>query len=138
MSKEKLSVKEWADEDKPREKMLAKGIKALSSAELIAIASSKETNRSSTPSTTIRRALAPRHGRGARTTAFPPPRSMPFQTPSRSLAIPIRRSPTSARSGAARSRAWALLRYGISFLSAGARTRGYSARRTWARSRCRS
>lgn len=37
MSNKKLSVKQWADEDKPREKMLAKGIKALSSAELIAI-----------------------------------------------------------------------------------------------------
>lgn len=37
MSNEKLPVTQWADEDKPREKMLAKGIKALSSAELIAI-----------------------------------------------------------------------------------------------------
>ena len=33
----KLSIKEWAVEDRPREKMLAKGIRALSEAELIAI-----------------------------------------------------------------------------------------------------
>ena len=32
-----LSLKEWADEDKPREKMLAKGKKELTNAELIAI-----------------------------------------------------------------------------------------------------
>ena len=47
MSKEKLSVKQWADEDKPREKMLAKGIKALSSAELIAIVIGSGTNEES-------------------------------------------------------------------------------------------
>jgi len=34
---EKLSIKNWAVEDRPREKMLAKGIRALSDAELIAI-----------------------------------------------------------------------------------------------------
>lgn len=34
---QKLSIKEWALEDRPREKMLAKGIHALSDAELIAI-----------------------------------------------------------------------------------------------------
>lgn len=33
----KLSIKEWAVEDRPREKMLAKGIRSLSEAELIAI-----------------------------------------------------------------------------------------------------
>ena len=33
----KLSIKEWAVEDRPREKMLVKGIRALSEAELIAI-----------------------------------------------------------------------------------------------------
>lgn len=33
----KLSIKEWAVEDRPREKMLTKGIRALSEAELIAI-----------------------------------------------------------------------------------------------------
>ena len=32
-----LTVKEWADEDKPREKMLNRGKKELSNAELIAI-----------------------------------------------------------------------------------------------------
>ena len=47
MSKEKLSVKQWADEDKPREKMLTKGIKALSSAELIAIVIGSGTNEES-------------------------------------------------------------------------------------------
>lgn len=47
MSKEKLSVKQWADEDKPREKMLAKGIRALSSAELIAIVIGSGTNEES-------------------------------------------------------------------------------------------
>jgi len=35
--KKYLSVKEWADEDKPREKMLLRGKKELSNAELIAI-----------------------------------------------------------------------------------------------------
>jgi DNA repair protein RadC len=33
----KLSIKDWAVEDRPREKMLAKGIRSLSDAELIAI-----------------------------------------------------------------------------------------------------
>ncbi|MBL7972744.1 MAG: DNA repair protein RadC [Prolixibacteraceae bacterium] len=33
----KLSIKEWAVEDRPREKMLAKGIRSLSEAELVAI-----------------------------------------------------------------------------------------------------
>ena len=33
----KLSIKEWAVEDRPREKMLAKGVRSLSEAELIAI-----------------------------------------------------------------------------------------------------
>ena len=33
----KLSIKEWAVEDRPREKMLVKGIRSLSEAELIAI-----------------------------------------------------------------------------------------------------
>lgn len=37
MNKEKLSLKQWSDEDKPREKMLFKGSKSLSNAELIAI-----------------------------------------------------------------------------------------------------
>ena len=34
---DKLSIKEWAEEDRPREKMLHKGVAALSDAELIAI-----------------------------------------------------------------------------------------------------
>ena len=34
---EKLSIKEWAEEDRPREKMLQKGSSVLSDAELIAI-----------------------------------------------------------------------------------------------------
>ena len=33
----KLSIKEWAEEDRPREKMLQKGASVLSDAELIAI-----------------------------------------------------------------------------------------------------
>lgn len=37
MSKIKLSVKQWSDDDKPREKILQKGIKSVSDAELIAI-----------------------------------------------------------------------------------------------------
>lgn len=37
MTKEILSIKEWAEEDRPREKMLLKGLSALSDAELIAI-----------------------------------------------------------------------------------------------------
>ena len=32
----KLSIKEWAEEDRPREKMLQKGASVLSDAELIA------------------------------------------------------------------------------------------------------
>ncbi|WP_110311095.1 RadC family protein [Dysgonomonas alginatilytica] len=36
-SKEKLTITEWAEEDRPREKMLIKGISALSDAELLAI-----------------------------------------------------------------------------------------------------
>ena len=35
----KLSIKEWAEEDRPREKMLQKGASVLSDAELIAILS---------------------------------------------------------------------------------------------------
>lgn len=34
---EKLSIKEWAEEDRPREKMILKGVAALSDAELLAI-----------------------------------------------------------------------------------------------------
>jgi DNA repair protein RadC len=38
MSKDgKMSIKEWAEEDRPREKLMSKGIQALSDAELIAI-----------------------------------------------------------------------------------------------------
>ena len=37
MSKKTLTVKEWADEDKPREKMLSHGKKQLSNVELVAI-----------------------------------------------------------------------------------------------------
>ncbi len=33
----KLSIKEWAVEDRPREKMLTKGVRSLSEAELLAI-----------------------------------------------------------------------------------------------------
>jgi len=33
----KLTIKEWAEEDRPREKMLMKGVSALSDAELLAI-----------------------------------------------------------------------------------------------------
>ena len=36
-SNKKLSIKEWAADDRPREKMMKKGIDALSNAELIAI-----------------------------------------------------------------------------------------------------
>lgn len=36
-SRHKLNIKEWAEEDRPREKMLSKGIAALSDAELFAI-----------------------------------------------------------------------------------------------------
>jgi DNA repair protein RadC len=35
--KKSLTLKEWADEDKPREKMLSRGKKELTNAELIAI-----------------------------------------------------------------------------------------------------
>ena len=34
---DKLSIKQWAEEDRPREKLLAKGVSALSEAELLAI-----------------------------------------------------------------------------------------------------
>lgn len=34
---EKLSIKEWAEEDRPREKMILKGVSSLSNAELLAI-----------------------------------------------------------------------------------------------------
>ncbi|OAV65999.1 hypothetical protein Barb4_03099 [Bacteroidales bacterium Barb4] len=37
MNMEKLSIKRWAEEDRPREKMLQKGVAALSDAELLAI-----------------------------------------------------------------------------------------------------
>ncbi|MDD4514647.1 DNA repair protein RadC [Massilibacteroides sp.] len=37
MNNETLSIKEWAEEDRPREKMLLKGLPSLSDAELIAI-----------------------------------------------------------------------------------------------------
>lgn len=37
MSEKKLSIKEWASSDRPREKLLEKGISSLSEAELIAI-----------------------------------------------------------------------------------------------------
>ena len=33
----KLSIKEWAEEDRPREKLLLKGASALSNSELLAI-----------------------------------------------------------------------------------------------------
>jgi len=33
-SRQKLSINQWAEEDRPREKMLKKGIAALSNAEL--------------------------------------------------------------------------------------------------------
>jgi DNA repair protein radc len=36
-SRQKLSINQWAEEDRPREKMLKKGIAALSNAELLAI-----------------------------------------------------------------------------------------------------
>ena len=35
--KHKLNIKEWAEEDRPREKMLSKGVTSLSDAELLAI-----------------------------------------------------------------------------------------------------
>lgn len=37
MSEAKLSIKEWAEDDRPREKLLAKGTSSLSNAELLAI-----------------------------------------------------------------------------------------------------
>jgi DNA repair protein RadC len=37
MPDKKLSIKEWADDDKPREKMISKGVYALSDSELLAI-----------------------------------------------------------------------------------------------------
>ena len=36
-TKQRLNIKEWAEEDRPREKMIAKGPAALSDAELLAI-----------------------------------------------------------------------------------------------------
>lgn len=33
----KLTIKQWAEEDRPREKLLLKGVSALSDSELIAI-----------------------------------------------------------------------------------------------------
>lgn len=37
MSEEKFTIKQWAEEDRPREKMLQKGVRSLSNAELLAI-----------------------------------------------------------------------------------------------------
>ena len=37
MPDKKLSIKEWADDDKPREKMISNGVYALSDSELLAI-----------------------------------------------------------------------------------------------------
>jgi len=37
MPERKLSIKEWADDDKPREKMISQGVYALSDSELLAI-----------------------------------------------------------------------------------------------------
>ena len=37
MEKQKLNLNEWAEEDRPREKMLSKGIASLTNAELLAI-----------------------------------------------------------------------------------------------------
>lgn len=42
---EKLSIKEWAEEDRPREKMIAKGASSLSNAELLAILIGSGNNR---------------------------------------------------------------------------------------------
>ena len=36
-NKIKLNIKDWAEEDRPREKLLIKGVSSLSDAELIAI-----------------------------------------------------------------------------------------------------
>ena len=41
-SKHKLSINQWALEDRPREKMMEKGAAALSDAELLAILSAPE------------------------------------------------------------------------------------------------
>lgn len=40
-----MKIKEWAEEDRPREKMLLKGIASLSDAELLAILSAPATAR---------------------------------------------------------------------------------------------
>ena len=37
MEQGKLNIKQWAEEDRPREKLIAKGAEALSNAELLAI-----------------------------------------------------------------------------------------------------
>lgn len=37
MAEDKITIKEWAEEDRPREKMLHKGVRSLSNAELLAI-----------------------------------------------------------------------------------------------------
>ncbi|HOK36640.1 MAG TPA: hypothetical protein PLR72_05250, partial [Paludibacteraceae bacterium] len=37
MEEKKLTIREWAEEDRPREKMIRKGIQSLSDAELLAI-----------------------------------------------------------------------------------------------------
>lgn len=37
MTNEKFTIKQWAEEDRPREKMLLKGVRSLSTAELLAI-----------------------------------------------------------------------------------------------------
>jgi DNA repair protein RadC len=37
MSHKKLSIKSWSEDDRPREKLISKGAKSLSNAELIAI-----------------------------------------------------------------------------------------------------
>ena len=37
MEKDKLTINQWAEEDRPREKMMLKGAEALSDAELLAI-----------------------------------------------------------------------------------------------------
>jgi DNA repair protein RadC len=37
MSHNKLTIKSWSEDDRPREKLIFKGAKALSNAELIAI-----------------------------------------------------------------------------------------------------
>ena len=37
MEQGRLNIKQWAEEDRPREKLVAKGVEALSNAELLAI-----------------------------------------------------------------------------------------------------